>query len=179
MTEKSVIATLAGGCFWCLEAIFENITGVKSVKSGYSGGHIENPSYEHVCQGTTGHTEVVQIEFDPKVISYKDLLGIFFTIHDPTTPNRQGADVGSQYRSAIFYHDADQKENIIAVLEEINLAEIWENPIITEISPFEIFYIAENNHQNYFANNPDQPYCRAVVAPKVAKFRSKYKKFLN
>ena len=174
MTGKSTVATFGGGCFWCLEAVYENVIGVNSVRPGFAGGHIGNPSYEHVCKGTTGHTEVIQIEFNPKMISFKDLLGIFFTIHDPTTLNRQGGDKGTQYRSAIFYHDAQQKETIDTIIQEISAAKIFENPIVTEVSPFEIFYIAENYHQNYFANNPDQPYCRAVVAPKVAKFRSSY-----
>ena len=179
MSEQFAVATFGGGCFWCLEAVYENVIGVNTVKSGFAGGQIENPSYEHVCQGTTGHTEVIQIEFNPEMISFNDLLGIFFTIHDPTTLDRQGADKGTQYRSAIFYHDTQQKETIDTIIQEIATAEIFENPIVTEVSPFEIFYIAENYHQDYFANNPDQPYCRAVVAPKVAKFRNKYQKFLK
>ena len=167
-------ATLAGGCFWCLEAIYDLVNGVVSVESGYSGGHIQNPSYQAVCAGTTGHAEVVKITFDPEVIVYEDLLRIFFTIHDPTTLNRQGADVGTQYRSAIFFHDAEQEKSARQVIEEITEAGIWEDPIVTQVDQIEEFYIAEDYHQDYFANNPNQPYCRAVVSPKVAKFRSKY-----
>ena len=170
-TEK---ATLAGGCFWCLEAIYDDLKGVLSVESGYAGGHTANPSYKLVCTGTTGHAEVVQVTYDPAVISYQDLLHIFFTIHDPTTLNRQGADIGTQYRSAIFYHNEAQKKIAEDTLKEIEAEKIWNDPIVTEISPLDTFYVAEDYHQEYFANNPNQPYCRAVVAPKVAKFRKKY-----
>ena len=165
-------ATLAGGCFWCLEAIYADLKGVSKVVSGYSGGEIPNPSYESVCTGSTGHAEVVQITFDPEIISFDDLLRIFFTIHDPTTLNRQGADIGTQYRSAIFCHSQKQKEIAGEVMKE--MASEWVNPIVTEVSVFEKLYIAEAHHQNYFAINPNQPYCRAVVAPKVEKFRENF-----
>ncbi len=166
------IATLAGGCFWCLEAVYVDLKGVSKVESGYAGGEIPNPSYEAICTGTTGHAEVVQISFDPSIISFDDLLRVFFTIHDPTTLNRQGADVGTQYRSAIFYHSAEQKEAAEQIIAE--MASEWTNPIVTEVTPFEKIYIAEDYHQDYFANNANQPYCRAVVAPKVEKFREKF-----
>jgi peptide-methionine (S)-S-oxide reductase len=172
-------ATLAGGCFWCLEAVYDMVTGVESVVSGYSGGQNPNPTYEQVCTGATGHAEVVQIEFDPSVVSFADLLHIFFTIHDPTTLNRQGADVGSQYRSAIFYHTSEQQETARGVIDEITAAGIWENQIVTEVTEFVEFFPAEDYHQEYFANNPNQPYCRAVVSPKVAKFRGKYSHLLK
>lgn len=168
------VATLAGGCFWCTEAIFDQLKGVESVESGYSGGTVPDPSYKLVCTGTTGHAESVQITFDPEVISFKDLLRIFFTVHDPTTLNRQGADVGTQYRSAIFYHDAEQKREAEEVIKEIEAAKIWNAPIVTEVTPFKNFYPAEDYHQEYFVNNPDQGYCRIVIAPKVAKFREHY-----
>ena len=167
-------ATLAGGCFWCLEAIYQDLKGVQHVKSGYTGGHTENPDYKLVCTGTTSHAEVVQITYDPTIITYEDLLNVFFTIHDPTTLNRQGADVGTQYRSAIFYHDETQKQAAEKVMAEVAAAELWPNPIVTEIAPLETFYPAEEYHDNYFKNNPGQGYCRAVIAPKVAKFRKKY-----
>ncbi|MGD8455085.1 MAG: peptide-methionine (S)-S-oxide reductase MsrA [Anaerolineales bacterium] len=179
MDKTKNIATLAGGCFWCLEAVFDALKGVTSVESGYSGGHTVNPTYEQVCRGNTGHAEVVRINFDPKVITYEDLLNIFFTIHDPTTLNRQGADVGTQYRSAIFYHDDEQKRIAEEVIREITEAGIWDDPIVTEVTPFEHFYIAEDYHQEYFANNPNQGYCRAVIAPKVAKFRKQYQEMLG
>ena len=168
------VATLAGGCFWCLEAVYEQLKGVRRVASGYSGGNVANPSYQLVCTGTTGHAEVVQIVFDPKVVSYSELLEVFFTIHDPTTLNRQGADVGTQYRSAIFYHDLEQKSEAEKVIEDIEKAEIWDNPIVTQVVPFKDFYPAEDYHQEYFRNNSNQPYCRIVIAPKVAKFRKHY-----
>jgi len=168
------VATLAGGCFWCLEAVFDELKGVESVESGYAGGHVPNPTYRQVCDGDTGHAEVVQVTFDPQVISYHDLLTIFFAIHNPTTLNRQGADVGPQYRSAIFYHDDDQKAVAEQVIKEIDSAGIWDAPLVTEVAPYENFYIAEDYHQEYFANNPFQPYCMAVVAPKVAKFRKQF-----
>jgi peptide-methionine (S)-S-oxide reductase len=170
------MATLAGGCFWCLEAIFDDLLGVEDVVSGYSGGTVPYPTYEQVCTGTTGHAEVVQIRFNPRKISFREILEVFFTIHDPTTLNRQGADVGTQYRSAIFYHDLQQKTTAEQVIQEFQEKAIWENPIVTELVPFSLFYPAEEYHQEYFAHHPDQPYCRIVVEPKVAKFR---KHFLN
>ncbi len=168
------IATLAGGCFWCLEAVYDELKGVEDVVSGYAGGHVENPSYQAVCSGRTGHAEVVQIRFNSQVVSFKDLLGVFFTIHDPTTLNRQGADVGTQYRSAIFYHSLEQKMLAEQVIAEIEAAALWPNPVVTEVTPLDAFYPAEDYHQEYFRRNPYQGYCRAVVAPKVAKFRAKY-----
>ena len=168
------VATLAGGCFWCLEAVFDQLQGVEAVVSGYSGGMVPNPTYRHVCEGTTGHAEVVQITSDPKVISFRDLLEVFFSIHDPTTLNRQGADVGTQYRSAIFYHTPEQKATAEQVLKELAAARLWGNPIVTEVTPFQVFYPAENYHQEYFQNNGGQPYCQAVIAPKVAKFRRQH-----
>lgn len=167
-------ATLAGGCFWCLEAVFDDLKGVLSVESGYSGGATENPSYKAVCTGMTGHAEVVRVEFDPEQISFDDLLRVFFAIHDPTTLNRQGADVGTQYRSAIFYHDEAQKQTAERIVAELNAADLWPNPIVTEVSALLNYYPAEDYHQEYFANNPSQPYCAAVVAPKVAKFRKQF-----
>jgi peptide-methionine (S)-S-oxide reductase len=174
MSSNHQIATLAGGCFWCLEAVFDELNGVISVQSGYSGGHVENPSYRAVCTGNTGHAEVVQVTFDPSLLTYHDLLTVFFTMHDPTTLDRQGADVGTQYRSAIFYHDDSQRTAAEAVIHELTASKLWPDPIVTELSPFRKFYPAEAYHQEYFANNPDQPYCMAVVAPKVAKFRKQF-----
>lgn len=168
------IATLAGGCFWCLEAAFGLLNGVERVVSGYAGGSVPDPTYEQVCSGTTGHAEVVQIRFDPGVISYRQLLDVFFTIHDPTTVNRQGPDVGTQYRSAILYHSPEQRENAIQAMKELAAAHLWDQPIVTELLPFETFYPAEAHHQGYFGRNGSQPYCAAVVAPKVAKVRAKY-----
>jgi len=167
-------ATLAGGCFWCLEAVFDDLRGVQSVESGYAGGHVENPSYRAVCNGDTGHAEVVRVQFDPAVLSYRDLLNVFFAIHDPTTLNRQGADVGTQYRSAIFYHSPEQKETAETLIRELNEQKIWDHPIVTEVKPISNYYQAEDYHQEYFANNPNQPYCQAVVAPKVSKFRKHF-----
>ena len=164
-------ATLAGGCFWCLEAVYKELRGVERVVSGYAGGHVERPTYREVCDGTTGHAEVVQITFDPALVSYKELLEVFFTIHDPTTLNRQGADVGTQYRSAVFYHSPEQRETAEQVIAEMEAARVWDSPIVTEVSPLAEFYPAEDYHQDYFEKNPSQPYCRAVVAPKVSKFR--------
>ncbi len=168
------IATLGGGCFWCVEAVFDELKGVVGVESGYSGGTVPNPTYQEVCTGKTGHAEVVQITFNPQSISYRDILRIYFTVHDPTTLNRQGNDVGTQYRSVIFYHDEEQERIAKEVMKEIEAEKIWTGPIVTELSPFTVFYEAEDYHQEYFANNPNQPYCRAVVAPKVAKFRKMY-----
>jgi len=165
-------ATLGGGCFWCLEAVYQELKGVQAVESGYSGGHVANPSYEQVCDGGTGHAEVVRLSFDPELVSYRELLEIFFTIHDPTTPNRQGNDIGSQYRSVIFYHDAAQQETARRVIAE--MANVWDAPIVTELAPLEAYYPAENYHQNYYRQNPLQGYCAFVVAPKVAKFRKMF-----
>lgn len=166
--------TLGGGCFWCLEAVYDEMRGVTDVLSGYSGGHVANPTYREVCGETTGHAEVVQVKFNPDIISLKEILSVFFTIHDPTTLNRQGADVGTQYRSVIFYHNEMQRETAVSLIEELNNAHIWDNPIVTEVVPFEQFYVAEEYHQNYYVNNPGQGYCRVVVAPKVAKFRQRF-----
>ena len=166
--------TLGGGCFWCLEAVFDEMRGVTDVLSGYAGGHVENPTYRAVCAETTGHAEVVQVRFNPAELSLEELLSVFFTIHDPTSLNRQGADVGTQYRSAIFYHDEAQRETAVKLIDELNAANIWSNPIVTELAPLDKFYVAEDYHQNYYANNPGQGYCRVVVAPKVAKFRKKF-----
>ena len=174
MNANHQIATLAGGCFWCLEAVFDELNGVIAVESGYSGGHVDNPSYKAVCSGATGHAEAVQITFDPAIVSYRDLLRIFFTVHDPTTLNRQGADAGTQYRSAIFVHDEEQKRVAEEVVREITAEKLWSNPIVTEVAKFEKFYLAEEYHQEYFVNNPNQPYCMAVVAPKVMKFRKNF-----
>lgn len=167
-------ATLAAGCFWCVEAVFDDLQGVEDVMSGYSGGHKDNPTYQEVCSETTGHAEVVQVKFDPEVLSYADLLRVFFTVHDPTTLNRQGNDIGTSYRSAIFYHSPEQKATAEEIVTEISDEKIYDNPIVTEVTAFDKFWPAENYHQEYFANNPSQPYCAAVVAPKVAKFRQKF-----
>jgi peptide-methionine (S)-S-oxide reductase len=171
LSNQTEVATLAGGCFWCLEAVYKELKGVQKVVSGYAGGKVANPSYKAVCTGTTGHAEVVQITFDPAVVSFEDLLKVFFTIHDPTTLNRQGYDVGTQYRSAIFYHNPEQKASAEQVIKQLEADHLWDDPIVTEVTPLDVFYPAEDYHQNYFENNPTQPYCRAVVAPKVAKFR--------
>ncbi len=173
------LATLGGGCFWCMEEIFLELKGVESVESGYSGGKRPDPSYEAVCTGITGHAEVVQVTFDPKVISYRNLLRVFFTVHDPTTLNRQGADVGTQYRSVIFYHSDEQKQVAREVIKEIKKEELWDKEIVTAVSPFKAFYRAEEYHQEYFRRNPNQGYCRIVIEPKVAKFRLKYYKLLK
>jgi peptide-methionine (S)-S-oxide reductase len=173
-SPASEVATLAGGCFWCLEAVFEQLQGVRRVVSGYAGGSVANPSYRQVCNGNTGHAEVVQVTFDPQVISFRDLLDVFFAIHDPTTPNRQGVDVGTQYRSAVFYHTPQQKAVAEQRIAELNAAKIWDAPIVTEVTAFTSFYPAEDYHQEYFRTNPEQGYCRAVVAPKVAKFRKQF-----
>lgn len=175
MSETNLeTATLAAGCFWCVEAVFDDLVGVEDVVSGYSGGHKANPTYQEVCSETTGHAEVVQIRFDPEALSFADLLRVFFTVHDPTTLNRQGNDIGSSYRSAIFYHSPEQKTTAEAIVKEINDEHIYNNPIVTEITAFDQFWPAEDYHQEYFANNPNQPYCAGVVAPKVAKFRQKF-----
>ena len=174
ITDEKEVATLAGGCFWCLEAVFDDLKGVEDVVSGYSGGKFPNPTYQQVCTGATGHAEVVQVTFDPARISYKDILEVFFTIHDPTTLNRQGGDVGTQYRSAIFFHSPEQKATAEQVIQKLTAARLWARPIVTEIQPFTKFYPAEDYHQEYFANNARQPYCQIVIAPKVAKFRKQY-----
>jgi peptide-methionine (S)-S-oxide reductase len=174
MKTNLEVATLAGGCFWCLEAVFDELRGVESVESGYSGGNKVSPSYREVCAGATGHAEVVQVRFDAAQLSFQDLLNVFFAIHDPTSLNRQGADAGTQYRSAIFYHTADQKRIAEKLIAELNAQAIWDKPIVTEVAAFEKFYVAEDYHQEYFANNPNQPYCMAVVAPKVSKFRKHF-----
>ena len=172
--SRTEVATLAGGCFWCLEAVYEELKGVERVESGYSGGTVSDPTYRQVSTGTTGHAEVVQVTFDPEVVSFKEILEVFFTIHDPTTLNRQGADVGPQYRSAIFYHDQEQRRVAEGVISELEAERVWDNPIVTEVTPFDTFYVAEDYHQGYYRNNEYQPYCQVVIAPKVAKFRSKY-----
>ena len=179
MSTNLQTATLAGGCFWCLEAVFDEVRGVSGVESGYAGGHMPNPTYREVCNGDTGHAEVVQVHFDPDVVSYRDLLNVFFAIHDPTTMNRQGADVGTQYCSAIFYHDDEQKTTAEQLIKELNAQKIWDNPIVTEVTRLDTFYMAEDYHQEYFARNPYQPYCQAVVAPKVAKFRKHFFEMLK
>ncbi len=171
--------TLAGGCFWCVEAVFDEMKGVLSVDSGYANGHVANPSYQAVCTGMTGHAEVAQIKFDPTIVSFRDVLNVFFAVHDPTTLNRQGADVGTQYRSGIYYHTPEQKEVAEKLISELNAQNIWNSPIVTEVEALKDFYIAENYHQEYFARNQNQPYCQAVVAPKVAKFRKHYLELLK
>lgn len=167
-------ATLGAGCFWCVEAVFDDLQGVEDVVSGYSGGDNDNPTYQEVCAGTTGHAEVIQIKFDPEAISFADILRVFFAVHDPTQLNRQGNDIGTSYRSAIFYHDEGQKNTAVQVIKEITDEGLYDKPIVTEVTAFDKFWPAENYHQEYFANNPNQPYCAAVVAPKVAKFRQKF-----
>jgi peptide-methionine (S)-S-oxide reductase len=168
------VATLGGGCFWCLEAAFDALQGVERVESGYAGGTVPEPTYKQVCSGRTGHAEVVRITFDPNVISYRELLEVFFTIHDPTTLNRQGADVGTQYRSVIFYHTPEQQRVAQEVMAELEAAGVWDQPIVTELEPLDTFYPAEDYHQDYYANNAWQPYCRAVISPKLAKLRKKH-----
>lgn len=168
------VATLGGGCFWCLDAAFRQLEGVEKVESGYAGGQVPNPTYRDVCTGTTGHAEVVQVTFDPSVISYRDLLGVFFTIHDPTTKDRQGADVGTQYRSVVLYHTPEQRDAAEQVIEELSRNQLWDDAIVTEVAPLTAFYPAERYHQDYYANNPGQPYCQIVIAPKVAKVRKAY-----
>jgi len=177
--EGKEVATLGAGCFWCVEAIFLEMRGVSQVVSGYSGGSVVDPTYEQVCSGTTGHAEAVRIVFDPKLLSYRDLLRVFFTTHDPTTLNRQGADVGTQYRSAIFYHSAEQKKAAEEVVREITKEKVYDDPIVTEVTAYRNFYAAEPYHQNYFARNPEQAYCRFNIAPKVLKFRQKYRHLLK
>lgn len=173
------VATLAGGCFWCTEAVFDQLKGVVKVESGYSGGNAPNPSYEDVCTGDTGHAETIRVTFDPSVVSYADLLRIFFTTHDPTTLNRQGADAGTQYRSAVFYHNPEQERIAREVIQEFEKSKVWKRSIVTEVSPFKSFYKAEDYHQNYYANNMRQPYCRVVIDPKIAKLREHYREKLK
>ena len=179
MNTNLQTATLAGGCFWCLEAVYDEIKGVQGVESGYAGGHMDNPTYRAVCNGDTGHAEVIQVHFDPNLVSYRDLLNVFFAIHDPTTLNRQGADVGTQYRSAIFYHDDEQKKVAEELIKDLNAQKIWDNPIVTKVEKLDKFYMAEDYHQEYFARNPYQPYCMAVVSPKVSKFRKHFIEMLK
>jgi peptide-methionine (S)-S-oxide reductase len=173
-TSTREVATLAGGCFWCLEAVFDEMKGIESVESGYMGGTAASPTYEQVCGGDTGHAEVVQLKFDPAVVSLSEILQVFFVIHDPTTRDRQGNDVGTQYRSAIFYHSPEQKTVAEQVIADITRARLYRDPIVTEVVPASTFYVAERYHQEYFARNPNQPYCQYVVAPKVAKFRKHF-----
>ena len=175
--QKTAVATLGGGCFWCVEIMYQDLQGVLKVESGYSGGRSVNPTYQEICTGRSGHAEVIRVTFDPSLLSYREILDVFFTIHDPTTLNRQGNDRGTQYRSVIFYHSEDQK--IIALESKIAAQALWESPIVTEISLLENFYPAESYHQNYFKDNPNQPYCSIVIAPKVRKFRDKYRSKLN
>jgi peptide-methionine (S)-S-oxide reductase len=172
--DSKAVATLAGGCFWCLEAVYDGMKGVTSVESGYMGGKTANPTYEQVCGGDTGHAEVVRITFDPAIVSFKELLEVFFVIHDPTTLNYQGNDFGTQYRSAMFYHTPQQKTDAEEVIARLTAAKLWRDPVVTELTPASTFYVAEGYHQEYFARNPYQPYCKAVVAPKVAKFRKQF-----
>jgi peptide-methionine (S)-S-oxide reductase len=169
--QDNRIATLGGGCFWCLEAVYLEMNGVEKVESGYTGGRVANPTYKQVCSGTTGHAEVVQVTFDPDVVSFREILQVFFTIHDPTTLNRQGADVGTQYRSAIFYHSEEQKHVAEEMIRELDATTIWGSPIVTEVTPIAEFYRAEDYHQDYYARNSRQPYCQVVITPKLAKFR--------
>ena len=171
---KTEIATLGGGCFWCLEALYEQMEGVLSVESGYMGGHRADPTYEEVCGGRTGHAEVVQISFDPVVTSFAEILEVFFSLHDPTTLNRQGNDTGTQYRSVIFYHTEQQRSTAERMIRELEAARLWANPIVTEVQPASKFYLAEDYHQKYFRNHPTQPYCTFVIGPKMGKFRQKF-----
>ncbi len=173
-TSKFEVTTLGGGCFWCLEAVYDEVRGVEDVVSGYAGGFVVNPTYRQVCDGRTGHAEVVRVTFDPAVITFREILEIFFAIHNPTTLNRQGADVGTQYRSAIFYHSPEQKATAQAVIGELNAAKIFDKPIVTEVTAATKFYAAEDYHQEYFRKNPYQPYCQVVVSPKVAKLRKSF-----
>jgi peptide-methionine (S)-S-oxide reductase len=172
--KNTEVATMGSGCFWCSEAIFSQLRGVEKVESGYSGGRSANPSYQDVCSGTTGHAETVQVIFDPSVISFEDILHIFFTTHDPTTLNRQGADVGTQYRSVIFYHNDMQRETAQRIIKELSGSKVWKNPIVTELSPFKAFYKAEDYHQEFYERNRNYPYCQVVIEPKIAKLRQHY-----
>jgi peptide-methionine (S)-S-oxide reductase len=171
MAQDLELATIGGGCFWCVEAVLEQLNGVSHVVSGYSGGHVENPTYEQVCGKQTGHAEVIQVHFDPKVLSFANLLEAFFASHDPTTPNRQGNDVGPQYRSVIYYHSAEQKQTAEQVIQTLNAAQIFPGPIVTEVAAFKNFYAAEDYHQGYYRSHPYEPYCAYLITPKLAKFR--------
>ncbi len=177
--NKQEVATLGGGCFWCIEAVFEELKGVTRVESGYSGGKIDNPTYREVCSGLTGHAEVVRVFFDPAIVSYKEILSVFFSVHDPTTLNRQGADVGTQYRSVIFYHDEKQKQEAEEVIKELKKQKVYQKPVVTEVTPAENFFVAEDAHQNYFENNSNQPYCQVVINPKLKKFREQFEEKLK
>jgi len=179
MSTPREVATLAGGCFWCSEAVFIELRGVEKVESGYSGGTVVSPTYEQVCTGTTGHAEAVQVTFDPSAISFREILQIFFTMHDPTTLNRQGADVGTQYRSVIFYHNEEQKTTAEQIIKETEASGIWDASFVTKVEPLSVFYRAEGYHQEYFKNNRYQPYCQMVIAPKVAKLREHYREKLR
>lgn len=174
MNDQLAVATFGNGCFWCTEAIFQQLNGVKTVLPGYIGGEVKNPTYKEVCTGTTGHAEAIQITFNPEVISYRELLDVFFYTHDPTTLNRQGADVGTQYRSAIFFHNKEQESDAVKIIEQLTAEGVYSDPIVTEITAFDIFYDAEQYHQNYYINNKNQGYCRAVINPKLDKFMKKY-----
>lgn len=174
MNPTQPMATLGGGCFWCLEAVYDDLRGVTDVVSGYAGGHVPHPTYEQVCSKMTGHAEVIQVTFDPAKISFREILEVFFTIHDPTTRNRQGNDVGPQYRSAIFYHDDEQRKTAEAVMQEVEAAQLWPAPLVTEVTALDTFYPAEAYHQEYFKTHPNAMYCQLVIAPKVTKFRKKY-----
>ncbi len=178
-SAPSEVTTLAGGCFWCIEAVFQEVDGVENVISGYTGGTTVNPTYQQVCTGETGHAEAVQVTFDPSKISYRETLEIFFSVHDPTTLNRQGTDTGTQYRSAIFYHNEQQKAVAEELIGELNRAHLWEKPIVTQIAPLDTFYPAEDYHREYFALHPEQAYCRMVISPKVNKFRNQWAKRLK
>ncbi|MGI8650857.1 MAG: peptide-methionine (S)-S-oxide reductase MsrA [Rubrobacter sp.] len=171
ITQDREVATLGGGCFWCVEAVFDGLRGIESVVSGYSGGHVDDPTYRQVCAGTTGHIEVVQVTYEPEIISFRDVLEVFFATHDPTAWDRQGADVGPQYRSAVLYHDEEQKRVAEETIKDLDSQGIFGGDIVTVVEPFEKFYTAEEYHQDYFKNNPAQPYCQVIIAPKVAKFR--------
>lgn len=168
------VATLGGGCFWCLEAVFRELRGVERVVSGYAGGHVPDPTYREVCTGRTGHAEVVQVAFDPRVIGYRDVLRVFFSVHDPTTPDRQGPDVGPQYRSVIFYHSPLQRETAERVIGDLEAAGVWERPVVTELAPFTAFYPAEDYHRRYYERNPGEAYCQLVISPKLAKLRKEH-----
>jgi peptide-methionine (S)-S-oxide reductase len=178
-TSNLQVTTLGGGCFWCTEAAFDELKGILKVESGYSGGHVKNPSYSDVCSGDTGHAEVVQVTFNPKDISFKEILQIFFTIHDPTTLNRQGADEGTQYRSVILYHNPEQKSIAEETIKELEAAKLWRNHVVTEVAPFEEFFKAEDYHQEYFRRNSRAPYCQAVISPKIMKLREHYRERLK
>ena len=178
-TRRTQTATLAGGCFWCLEAVYELVRGVDSVVSGYTGGHVETPTYEQVCTGRTGHAEAVQVTYDPSEVTFGDLLNLFFTMHDPTTLDRQGSDFGPQYRSAVFYHDDDQREAVDQAIGALKEAGTWKDPIVTEVLPAEVFYPAEEHHQHYFERNRGAGYCQVIIEPKVAKLRKEYSQALK